>query len=95
MTSRTTARVLWDYADVQQTVAVPPTLFRSMIGVLVFDCSNELFGGASGVSYSGEGGTGELVSRYAVSPEEAPLAYPAAGTIAHDLLTFVCRQAKT
>jgi hypothetical protein len=66
-----------------------------MIGVLVFDCSNELFGGASGLSYSGEAGTGELVSRFAVSPEQAPLAYPAAGTIAHDLLTFVCRQAKT
>lgn len=92
--SRTTARVLWDYAEVQHTFASPPALFRSMIGVLVFDCPNELFGGASGLSFSGEAGTGDLVSRYAISPEEAPLAYPAAGTIAHDLLAFVCRYSK-
>jgi hypothetical protein len=94
MTPRITARVLWDYADAQHTVAAPPAIFRSMIGVLVFDCANERFGGASGVSYSGEAGTGEAVSRYAISPDQAPLAYPAAGTLAHDLLTFVCRQAK-
>jgi hypothetical protein len=94
LATRMTARVMWEYEDAQKTQDKSPALYKSMIGLVVFDCATERFGGAGGVSYSEDGGGGEVVSKYSISPEDAALSSPAPGTIAGDLLKFVCKQAK-
>jgi hypothetical protein len=64
-----------------------------MIGVIVFDCAHESFGGAGSVAYSGDGGGGDAVAQYSISTDTAPLSVTEPGTIGHDLLTFVCARA--
>jgi hypothetical protein len=91
--ARMTARVLWDYAQPQSTRDPQAQPFKSMIGLLVFDCITLGFGGAGGESYTGEGGTGRVVSQFSISPDEVPLSQPAPGSLAHDLVAFVCAKA--
>jgi hypothetical protein len=92
--SRITARVLWDYSGEQKTDDEPRRPFRSMIGLIVFDCGAERFGGAGSTSYSEEGGAGQVVAQYAINPGAATLAVAEPGTVAHDLVVYVCTQAK-
>ena len=93
--ARITAQVLWDYAEAQTGPDDATVPFKSMIGLVVFDCVNERFGGAGSVSYSGDGGAGEAVARYSINPEKATLSTAEPGTLGHDLLVFVCARAKT
>jgi hypothetical protein len=88
--ARLTARVLWDYAAAQSMAEPTGSPYRSMIGVLVFDCAGGRFGGAASVAYSLEGGQGEALARYSIEPEAAKLSIPDPGTLAQDLLDFVC-----
>jgi hypothetical protein len=92
--ARTTARVMWDYAEAQYTQGQASPPYRSMIGVIVFDCAHESFGGAGSVAYSGDGGGGEAVAQYSINPDNAALSTTEPGTVGHDLLTFVCAHAK-
>jgi hypothetical protein len=92
--ARTTARVLWDYTEVQNTRDQTAAPFKSMIGVIVFDCAGERFGGAGSVSYSGDGGDGTPVAQSSLNPDNATLSASEPGTLGHDLLTFVCAHAK-
>jgi hypothetical protein len=87
---RFTARVLWDYAEPQTTQLLPATLYRSMIGLVVFDCATLRFGGAGSVDYTGDGGDGDPVSQYSIDPDKAPLTSSKPGTIGRDLATYVC-----
>ena len=87
---RLTARVLWDYAAAQPTSQAAGSPYRSMVGVLVFDCAAGRFGGAGSTAYSLEGGRGEAVARYSIEPEAAKLSPPDPGTLAQDLMDFVC-----
>jgi hypothetical protein len=92
--ARTTARVMWDYAEAQYTRGQASPPYKSMIGVIVFDCAHESFGGAGSVAYSGDGGGGDAVAQYSINPDNAALGTTEPGTIGHDLLTFVCAHAK-
>lgn len=92
--ARTTARVLWDYGQARATQGQPSFPYRSMIGLLVFDCATARFGGAGSVSYSGDGGEGRAIARSAISPEDATLSSPQPGTLGRDLMNLVCAQAK-
>jgi hypothetical protein len=92
--ARTTARVMWDYAETQYTQGQASLPYKSMIGIIVFDCAHESFGGAGSVAYSGDGGGGEAVAQYSISPDTAALSATEPGTIGRDLLTFVCAHAK-
>jgi hypothetical protein len=92
--ARITARVMWDYTEPRATVAQPSVPYKSMIGLMVFDCLTERVGGASGISYSGDDGGGDAISRFAISPDDAPLTTTAPGTIARDLTDLVCARAK-
>lgn len=91
--ARVTARVLWDYADAQRLPDRAQSSYQSMIGIMVFDCETQRFGGAGSVSYSGVGGRGEAIARSAIDPGDAQLSYPEPGTLGHDLLAFVCTHA--
>ncbi|MDP9013984.1 MAG: hypothetical protein M3O41_15270 [Pseudomonadota bacterium] len=91
--ARVTARVLWDYSEVQYTGGHATAPYKSMVGVIVFDCVTEQFGGAGSVSYSGDGGEGDAVAQYSINPDSAALSNSDPGTIGHDLLTFVCAHA--
>jgi hypothetical protein len=91
--ARVTARVLWDYAAVQSSSDQADSSYQSMIGIMVFDCDSQRFGGAGSVSYSGVGGRGEAIARSSVDPSEAQLSYPEPGSLGHDLLAFVCTHA--
>jgi hypothetical protein len=91
--ARVTARVLWDYAAVQRLADRGGSSYQSMVGIMVFDCESQQFGGAGSVSYSGVGGRGEAIARSSIDPGDAQLSYPEAGTLGHDLLAFVCTHA--
>jgi hypothetical protein len=91
--ARVTARVMWDYSEAQYARGQASAPYKSMIGIIVFDCANEQFGGAGSVSYSGDGGEGDAVAQYSINPESAALSTATPGTIGHDLLTFVCAHA--
>jgi hypothetical protein len=92
--ARTTARVMWDYTELQNTRDQTAAPFKSMIGIIVFDCAGERFGGAGSVSYSGGGGDGTPVAQYAINPDNATLSASQPGTLGHDLLTYVCAHAQ-
>jgi hypothetical protein len=92
--ARTTARVLWDYAEAQHIGGQASPPYKSMIGVIVFDCAHHSFGGAGSVAYSDDGGGGDAVAQYSINPDNAALSTPEPGTIGQDLLTFVCAHAK-
>jgi hypothetical protein len=92
--ARITARVLWDYAAAQKGSDEAAAPYKSMIGLVVFDCVNERLGGAGSVSYSGYGGAGDAVARYSISPEKAALSTAEPGTVGYDLLAFVCARAR-
>jgi hypothetical protein len=62
--------------------------------LLVFDCRTDRYGGAGGISYSEGGGAGDVVSEYAIRPDDATLMDPSPGTVAQDLLAYVCAQAR-
>ncbi len=91
--ARVTARVLWDYATAQRLPDRADSSFQSMIGIMVFDCESQRFGGAGSVSYSGVGGRGEAIARSSIDPSDAQLSYPEPGSLGHDLLAFVCTHA--
>jgi len=91
--ARTTARVLWDYTLMQNTADRLTAPYKSMIGIVVFDCVTESFGGAGSVSYSGNGGDGTAVARFSISPGEATMSVTQPGTLGHDLVTYVCARA--
>ncbi|HWJ37089.1 MAG TPA: surface-adhesin E family protein [Steroidobacteraceae bacterium] len=91
--ARITARVMWDYAETQNTRGQAAAPFKSMVGIVVFDCATKRFGGAGSVAYSGDGGDGEAVAQYAINPENAALSSTEPGTIGRDLLTYVCAHA--
>lgn len=91
--ARLTARVLWDYAEPRTTGEPAATSYKSMIGVLVFDCATLSLGGAGTESFSDEGGEGRAVARYWANPDNARLGAPLPGTLAHDLVTYVCAHA--
>jgi hypothetical protein len=91
--ARTTARVLWDYTLMQNTADRLTAPYKSMIGIVVFDCVTESFGGAGSVSYSGNGGDGTAVARFSMSPGEATMSVTQPGTLGHDLVTYVCARA--
>jgi hypothetical protein len=82
---RVIAHVMWDYS-----VAAP---YKSMMGVLVFDCTTLQFGGVGSVSYSGGGGDGEIVAQYSIDPDKATLGGAEPGTIGRDLAAYVCARA--
>jgi hypothetical protein len=92
--ARITASVLWDYAATQTAPDGEGAPYKSMIGVVVFDCTTEQFGGAGSVSYSGDGGGGKAVAQFSINPDKATLSAPAPGSVGHDLLAFVCGLAK-
>jgi hypothetical protein len=92
--ARITARVLWDYAEAQHTRSQASPPYKSMIGVIVFDCAHQSFGGAGSVAYSGDGGGGDAVAQYSINPDNAPLSTTEPGTIGYDLVTFVCARAE-
>jgi len=89
-----TARVKWDYSDEQKTLNAAATPFRSMLGVVAFDCASGGFGAVSGTSYAGDDLSGAIVAHYAMRPDEAALSNPAPGTIGQDLVSFVCEAVK-
>lgn len=92
--ARTTARVLWDYTQIQNTRDQTAAPFKSMIGTIVFDCAGERFGGGGSVSYSSGGGDGTPVAQYSINPDDVTLSASEPGTLGHDLLAFVCAYAK-
>lgn len=87
------ARVLWDYAEPQITGVDAAAPFKSLVGIVVFDCTTLRFGGAGSIAYSGDGGDGDLVAQYAIDPDQAPLSTSEPGTIGRDLATYVCDHA--
>jgi len=91
---RITARVMWDYAKPRSTREPPTAFYKSMIGLMVFDCATASVGGAGGVSYSGDDGGGTAIAQFAISPEEAPLSATLPGTLGRDLADLVCTRAK-
>ncbi len=92
--ARVVAHVMWDYSEAQVPAAAVTVPYRSMIGLLVFDCATLRFGGAGSVSYSGNGGGGEPVGQYAIDPASAPLGASEPGTIGRELADFVCARAR-
>ncbi len=91
--ARVTARVLWDYASVQSLPDRADSSYQSMIGIMVFDCDGQRFGGAGSVSYRDVGGRGKAIARSSIDPSDAQLSHPQPGTLGHDLLAFVCTHA--
>jgi hypothetical protein len=91
---RITARVMWDYAQPRSTRDSRTASYKSMIGLMVFDCATDRVGGAGGVSYSGDDGGGTAVAQFAISPEQAPLSATLPGTLGRDLTDLVCSRAK-
>jgi hypothetical protein len=91
--ARITARVMWDYAEAQVSGGHGAAPYRSMIGTVVFDCATGRFGAAGSISYSGDGGDGELVEQYAINPDKAELSSTEPGTIGNDLVAYVCAHA--
>lgn len=90
----TTVRVLWDYAIARPTRGQPSVAYKSMIGLLVFDCATARFGGAGSVSYSGDGGGGLAVARSTISPDAASLSATEPGTLGRDLTDLVCARSR-
>jgi hypothetical protein len=91
--ARTTARVKWDYSDERTTLDAAATPYRSMMGVVAFDCSSGRFGAVSGTSYAGDDLSGPIVAHYAIRPDQAELSNPAPGTIGQDMVSLVCSAA--
>jgi hypothetical protein len=90
---RVMAHVMWDYFEARPAGAIAAAPYRSMMGVLVFDCTTLQFGGAGSVSYSGDGGDGEVVAQYSIDPDKATLGGAQPGTIGRDLVAYVCAHA--
>jgi hypothetical protein len=88
--TRVLAHVMWDYFEARPagTTAVAP--YKSMMGVLVFDCATLRFGGAGSVSYSGDGGDGDPVAQFSIDPDSAALSASEPGTLGRDLVAYVC-----
>jgi hypothetical protein len=91
--TRVVAHVMWDYFEARTARATAAAPYRSMLGVLVFDCATLRFGGAGGVFYSGDGGDGDAVGQYSIDPDSAPLSASEPGTIGGDLEAYVCAHA--
>jgi hypothetical protein len=87
------AHVMWDYFEARPAGAIAAAPYKSMMGVLVFDCTTLQFGGVGSVSYSGDGGDGEVVAQYSIDPDKATLGGAEPGTIGHDLVAYVCAHA--
>jgi hypothetical protein len=92
-TARIIARVMWDYAEAQISGGHGAAPYKSMVGTVVFDCATGRFGAAGSISYSGDGGDGELVAQYAINPDKADLSSAEPGTISSDLVAYVCAHA--
>jgi len=91
--ARFTARVKWDYSDEHTTLDAAAIPYRSMMGVVAFDCSSGRFGAVSGTSYAGDDLSGAIVAHYAILPDQAELSNPAPGTIGQDMVSLVCAAA--
>jgi hypothetical protein len=91
---RVIAHVMWDYSEARRPASViAAATYKSMMGVLVFDCTTLQFGGVGSVSYSGDGGDGEIVAQYSIDPDKATLGGAEPGTIGRDLVVYVCAHA--
>jgi hypothetical protein len=90
---RVIAHVMWDYSQARTAGAIAAAPYKSMMGVLVFDCTTLQFGGVGSVSYSGDGGDGEIVAQYSIDPDKAALGGAEPGTIGRDLVAYVCTHA--
>jgi hypothetical protein len=91
--TRVLAHVMWDYFEARPAGATAAVRYKSMMGVLVFDCATLRFGGAGSVSYSGDGGNGNPVGQYSIDPDSAVLSASEPGTIGGDLVAYVCAHA--
>ena len=88
--ARVLAHVMWDYFEAQTAGPIAVAPYKSVMGVLVFDCATLQFGGAGSVSYSGVGGDGDPVGQYSIDPDSAALSGSAPGTVGRDLVAYVC-----
>ena len=91
--TRVVAHVMWDYFEARAAGAAAAAPYKSMMGVLVFDCATLRFGGAGSVFYSGDGGDGESVGRYSIDPDSAALSASEPGTVSRELAVYVCTRA--
>jgi hypothetical protein len=91
--ARMVAHVMWDYFEPRAAREAAGAPYKSMMGVLVFDCATLRFGGAGSVFYSGDGGDGDAVGRYSIDPDSVVLSASEPGTISRDLATYVCAHA--
>ena len=91
--TRVVAHVMWDYLEARTAGAAAAAPYKSMMGVLVFDCATLRFGGAGSVFYSGDGGDGESVGRYSIDPDSAALGASEPGTMGRELAVYVCTRA--
>ena len=87
---RVVAHVMWDYFEARSAGTAAAAPYKSMMGVLVFDCATLRLGGAGSVSYSGDGGDGDPVGQYSIDPDTASLSVSEPGTMARDLAAYVC-----
>jgi hypothetical protein len=93
--TRVVAHVMWDYFQARTAGTAAAAPYKSMMGVLVFDCATLRFGGAGSVFYSGDGGDGDPVAQYSIDPDSAALSASEPGTIGSDLAAYVCAHAQS
>jgi hypothetical protein len=93
--TRVVAHVMWDYFEARTAGAATAAPYKSMMGVLVFDCATLRFGGAGSVFYSGDGGDGESVGRYSIDPDSVVLSASEPGTMSRELAVYVCTRAQS